>query len=158
MFCFWCGRPQRKVVSLREQLLRTPADRNGKPEFRSDTLLPVWLWAALDTRHILLNIQYILFPVRQLYFIKHHLQMRGSERGLLCRNLTGWTMCERRLCTLIATVKHRTNIRYIWSDSLLQQCCFPFQWANTLSSTGCHYDISSECMALCVKIVNTSIF
>lgn len=110
MLCFWCGRPQRKVVSLREQLLRTPADRNGKPEFRSDTLLPVWLWAALDTRHILLNIQYILFPVRQLYFIKHHLQMRGSERGLLCRNLTGWTMCERRLCTLIATVKHRTNI------------------------------------------------
>lgn len=111
MFCFWCGRLQRKVVSLREQLLRTPADRNGKPEFRSDTLLPVWLWAALDTRHILLNIQYILFPVRQLYFIKHHLQMRGSGRGLLCRNLTGWTMCEkRRLCTLIATVKHRTNI------------------------------------------------
>lgn len=110
-----------KVLSLREQLLRTPADRNSKPEFRLDTLLPVWLWAALDTRHLLLNIHYILFPVRQLYFIKHYLQASSVSRKLT-------EQCAKIKKNCVPTVIHRTNIlsKTIWCHSATAVSFFPF--------------------------------
>lgn len=108
MFCFWRGRPQ-LANSYPWENSCFVHQRTGMGRRNSVLTLGCQCGYGQHLTRVIHCLTYsISYSQLGNYTSLNIISKWGG--GVLCRDLTGWTTCNRKLCTLIATVKHRTNI------------------------------------------------